>query len=297
MNKFANYKYREKEYAKYIHDYGFQTKHKPTELKLLLLYARDNLKEKNLKSYAESFCAEHEKEYNRALWFKTINDAVSYASDNKNKLQTIDCIPITYGEAEYIRGLPFTQDFKKLFFAFLIQMKLNKKVYEFKNSIPYTSTYFKGGIRKYNEIKKMANVSGKLDINGEFIHEMSQKGHIAIYYNGLIKHLWMDECKPSGDTVIDVKDFENVGYYFDYYCGEKGVKLCKECGQPFKVSAQCKTYCKRHKDYYKPVGEKVKACVDCGIEFTVDGRNNSKTRCATCQTKYRRSQDKLRKSH
>ena len=297
MANFTNYKYKEFDYAKCVYENGFQTKHIPTELKLLLLYARDEkkIKKSKLKDFAIEFCEEKVDGFNRVLWFKAINKAVSFASENKNRLLNVDSVPITSGEVDYVVNIPVSQDYKKLFFAFLVQMKLNKIVSEFKNRKEYDTTFFKGGIKKYNEIKKMANVSSKLDINGEFIHDMSKQEYIAIYYNGLIKHLWMGNCQPSGEVVMEVKDYENVGYYLDYYCGVKGVKLCKECGQPFKTSQSCKTYCKRHKEYYKPIGEKSRKCVDCGAEFTIDARNNTKVRCSSCQKKHRQETDKIRK--
>jgi len=289
MANFTNYKYKELDYAKCVYENGFQTKHIPTELKLLLLYARDEKKTKKskLKEFALGFCEEKVEGFNRVLWFKAINKAVSFASENKNRLLNVDSVPITSGEVDYIVNLPVSHEYKKLFFAFLVQMKLNKIISEFKNSKEYDTTFFKGGIKKYNEIKKMANVSSKLDINGEFVYDMSKQEYISIYYNGLIKHLWMEDCQPSGEVVIEVKDYENVGYYLDYYCGVKGVKLCKECGQPFKTSQNCKTYCKRHKEYYKKMETKTIKCEDCGCEFVVSSMAAKTKRCAECQKKHK----------
>lgn len=298
MANFINYKYNEIDYAKCVYENGFQTKHIPTEMKLLLVYARDYLgtKKSQLKNFAYAFCEKHVEGFNRVLWFKTINKAVNFASANKNRLLNVGSVGLTEGEVSYITALPFSQDYKKLFMAFLVQAKLNKTVYEFKNGKEYTSTFFKGGIKKYNEVKKMANVTGKVDINGDFIYDVSREGYIAIYNNGLIKHLWMDDCKASGETVIEIVDFENVGWYLDFYYGADGMRLCKKCGQPFKVSKECIYYCKKHKEYYEPVGEKTKQCVDCGAEFTIDARNNTKVRCADCQAKHRRITDSIRKS-
>lgn len=298
MANIINYKYCEKDYARMVYEKGFQTKHIPTELKLVLLHIRDEVgvARKDLKQALIDFCAAHDETFNLAIWYRRINDAVNFAMDKKNRLINIEEIAVTEGEAEYIDSLPVEHDYKKLFFTFLVQMKLNKTVSEFKNGSPYTTMFFKGGMKRYNEVKKMANVPAKLDINANFVRDMSAAGYISIYYNGLIKHNWLEGCKEAGEAVIHVKDYENVVVYWDYYKGVKGTRLCKECQQPFKVSPQCKTYCKRHKEYYKPVGEKAKNCIDCGAEFTVDARNTTKVRCADCQTKHKKERDRIRKS-
>ncbi len=292
----VNYKYCEKDYARLVYEKGFQTKHIPTELKLVLLHMRDEIgvERAGLKQALIDFCAAHDEGFNLAVWYRRINDAVKYATDKKNRLINIDEILVSDGEARYIDSLPVEHDYKKLFFTFLVQMKLNKTVYEFKNQTEYTSTFFKGGIKRYNQIKKMANVPAKLDINAHFIRDMSEIGYVAIYYNGLIKHNWMDDCKESGGAVISVKDYENVGVYWDYYKSVKGVKLCKECQQPFKASPQCKTYCKKHKEYYKQLDHKIINCVDCGDAFVVPPKANNKKRCDKCQALHREKYIKSR---
>lgn len=289
MANFINYKYNEIDYAKCVYENGFQTKHIPTEMKLLLVYARDYLgtKKSQLKNFAYEFCEKHVEGFNRVLWFKTINKAVNFASANKNRLLNVGSVGLTEGEVSYITALPFSQDYKKLFMAFLVQAKLNKTVYEFKNGKEYTSTFFKGGIKKYNEVKKMANVNGKVDINGDFIYDVSREGYIAIYHNGLIKHLWMDDCKASGDTVIEIMDFENVGWYLDYYCGVKGVKLCKECLQPYHANSKEKVYCKKCQEGLARPKRKTIICADCGVEVEVNAKANNQRRCAECQERHR----------
>lgn len=289
MDSYKNYKYKEVDYAKYIYENGFQTKHIPTEMKLLLVYARDylNVKKSKLKDFAYNFCEDNVDEFNRLDWFRVINKAVGFASDTKNRLINISQIDITSGELEYIMALPVSHDYKKIFLAFLVQMKLSKQIYEFKNGKEYTSQFFKGGIKKYNDVKKMANVPTKLYINAHFIREMSVDGYISIYYNGLIKHLWMDQCLPSGDVVMVIKDYENVGYYLDYYCGEKNMALCRDCQQPFKVSRANRKYCAKHKDYYKKMVEKEFTCPECGKIEIVPAKSNNQKRCAECQTKHR----------
>lgn len=289
MANFINYKYNEIDYAKCVYENGFQTKHIPTEMKLLLVYARDYLgtKKSQLKNFAYAFCEKHVEGFNRVLWFKTINKAVNFASANKNRLLNVGSVGLTEGEVSYITALPFSQDYKKLFMAFLVQAKLNKTVYEFKNGKEYTSTFFKGGIKKYNEVKKMANVNGKVDINGDFIYDVSREGYIAIYHNGLIKHLWMDDCKASGDTVIEIMDFENVGWYLDYYCGVKGVKLCKDCLQPYHANSKEKVYCKKCQAGLARPKRKTIICADCGVEVEVNAKANNQRRCAECQERHR----------
>lgn len=293
----SKYKYDELGYAETIYKDGFQTNHIQTELNLLAAYAKHVLEMKpaRRKQFIYEFCGKHLDGFRRELWFKQINRALDYSNKKQSVLSRITHIEVTRGELDYILSLDVSHDCHKIFFAFLIHTKLNKSVYEFKNGKPYDSTFFRGDKSKYNLVKKMANVPSAIDINGEFVHQMYKAGLIDVLFNGLIRHKWMEDCLPSGDVVIEVRDFENVGLYLDYHLGVKGVKLCGYCGQPFVVSRNDRLYCKEHKDYHPKIGDKTVTCVDCGALFDVDSRNMTKVRCDTCQKKHRQQLDRERK--
>ena len=186
-------------------------------------------------------------------------------------------------ELDYINSLEIEYDFKKVLFTFLVQMKLNKFIYEYKNEKLYTSKYFKGGSIKYNNIKKMANLNNNMNINDDIIYFLNEFGLVKTLHKGLIVLNYLDNCFETGDVVIEVKDFENVGWYLDFYNGLKGMVLCKYCGQPFKQTNHDISYCKKHKQYYIPIETKTIICQDCEKELIIDSKDNKTIRCEQCQ--------------
>ena len=69
-------------------------------------------------------------------------------------------------------------------------------------------------------------------------------------FNGLVKLNFMEEIyeiKKSKylDTtiVLQIKDYDSVGWYFDYYNHNKKIAFCKECGKIFKKKSNRQEYC------------------------------------------------------
>ena len=106
---------------------------------------------------------------------------------------------------DYINSLDIEYNFKKVLFTFLVQMKLNKVVYEYKNEKPYNSRYFKGGSIKYNNIKNMANLENNISINDDIIYYLNQYKLVTILHKGLIELNYLEYCKEDGDVIIEVK--------------------------------------------------------------------------------------------
>lgn len=241
-----NYKYNELEYAELVFKKGFQTKHIPTELRLLVLYLRDvvGLKPKQREEAIYEFCKLHIPKFKKEKFFKTINKALKTGLKKEQKLITIPYIDVSQGEIDYINSLDIMYEYKKVLFAFLVQMKLNKQIYEYKFDKEYNSIYFKGGRKKYSVIKNMSNIPTKMSLNDEVINELSNKGYIQILHKGAILLKYLEDCIFSGDVIIKITDFENVGYYFDYYNGVKDVILCEVCSQPTKKTGKNQKMCK-----------------------------------------------------
>ena len=83
-----NYKYNELEYARLIYNKGFQTKHIPTELRLLVLYYKEvlKLKPKQRMEMIYDYCEKNMPDYKRAKYFKMINRALNQANKNEQKI-------------------------------------------------------------------------------------------------------------------------------------------------------------------------------------------------------------------
>jgi len=246
-------------------------------------------KPKERKERLSKFCEKNIENYHRAKYFKIINKALNYASNKKNNLITVEKIDIYNNEVNYINHLNIDYQYKKLMFAFLVQMRLNKYVSEIKNQKEYISNYFRGGKSKYKSIKDMANVSGTIKINDDFIHTLSRESYklITILYSGLIRLDFLDNCKSEGNVVIEIRDYENVGWCFDYYNHVDKVVLCDYCKQPFKQKHKNECYCKKHKEY-QPMETKIIKCIGCGDDVKLSAKDNQTTRCEECYETYRK---------
>lgn len=304
-----DYKYNELEYAKLIYDKGFQTKHIPTELRLLAVYMRDILEMKPKKRREElyKYCEVNIPNYNKAKYFKTINRALQQATKKTNKLITIKEINIYQNEVDYINSVQLSDNHKKVLLALLVHKKLSKMVYDIKNADnpdkrDYNMVFFNGGTKIYNNIKKISNIPTSIKLNEDIIHDLlnyklndtDEKYLITALHNGLIILNFIDELNESGNIPITIKNFNNVGWYLDYYNNIKNIKLCKHCNQPFKQTKNDILYCSEHKQYYVPMETKTITCIDCGEEVEVDARNMTKVRCNECQKVINREKTRLR---
>lgn len=105
---------------------------------------------------------------------------------------------------------------------------------------------------------------------------------------GAVSHDENDEAA----LILNEYDYRELAYtYLNYKNG--GYKRCEECGSWFKVksSEPGTLYCHLHKPISaKPMGYKVKTCVDCGQDFYTSSKDNQSVRCENCQAVYRRKQ-------
>lgn len=243
------YKYKEIAYAEEIYKNGFLTKYIPTELRLLVLYYRDVLelkpKEREYKIY--EFCNKYISNFSKEKFYKTINRALNTGLKKEQKLISISSIEMFECEVNYINSLDISQEYKKVIFTFLVQLRLNKIIYEYKNTgKEYNMLYFKGGTKKYNNIKKISNIPIKILLNDEVINTLENLKLITILHKGMISLDYIKNCKQEGDIVFSITDFDNIGLYLDYYNGENNVIKCSNdgCDKLIKKSNNRQKYCK-----------------------------------------------------
>jgi hypothetical protein len=241
-----NYKYREHEYAELIYNNGFQSKYIPTELRLLVLYFRDvlEMKPKEREYSLYKFCNKYIPDFKKENYYKSIKTALRAGLNKEQKLVTINKIDIYQSELDYINSLEINQEYKKVIFTFLVQLKLNKIVYEYKRNKEYEMLYFYGGKIKYNMIKNMSNIPKVISLNDEVINTLNELGLITILHRGKISLDYIKNCISEGEVVIEITDFENVGLHLDYYNGVKGVIKCGGCEKIIKTKNNRQLYCK-----------------------------------------------------
>lgn len=317
-----DYKYTELDYAKNIYENGFQSEqHRPTELRLVATYMRRVLdyKPKKLREEMYKWCESHIVGYKRELYYKRINSAINKACKKGSMLVNVESVNFYKYEMNYINGLyimcdiddkeesEYSYECKKLLFILLFKMKVNKFITETKSTdsdFEYKGKYFKGGQKKYTELKKLAKLPEKVRINEDIINTLWINGLVSPMFNGLVKLNFMEEIydiekNENLDTtvVLQIKDYDCVGWYFDYYNQDKKIAFCKECGKIFKRRSTNDVYCRDCVDnvkYYEPIETKTIICVDCGKEIEVKAWDTKTDRCEECQSVRNKEKTRLR---
>lgn len=240
-----NYKYREHECARTVLEHGFQTSHTGRELRLAAMYCREvfSLDKAGVRRKMTELCGKCLPDYNEARYYKLINYAVREAFKKGNILISIEEIQIYAGELDYIESLSLGREQKKVLLALLVCRKLSKEVFERKNSTPYTNICFGGGKAKYSELKKMSNIPTGLDINSDVISVLCWERLINVLHNGLITLDWIYNTSETGDVVLRITDFQNVGFYYDRLHGDRNIKECSVCGGLYRVRVNNQRYC------------------------------------------------------
>jgi hypothetical protein len=81
----------------------------------------------------------------------------------------------------------------------------------------------------------------------DMINKLVQKGLVNSLDNhsGLIYLDCLKDINQDGEIFYELKnkDFDNLGYIFDYYKGENKIKSCQECGSLFKQKANNQKNC------------------------------------------------------
>ncbi len=247
-----NYKYREHEYAQLVLEHGLQTSHTGKELRLAGLYCREvfGMDRAGVRRRVVEVCKNSIPDYNEARYYGVINYAVREAFKKNNHLISVDEIPVYKGELDYIDSLPLNRECRKVMLALLVSYKLSKTVYERFNPLPYTNMCFGGGKSRYNELKKISNIPSSMDINTAVISALSEARLINIIHSGLISLDWIYNTSETGDIVLRITDFLNIGLYYDRLHGDRNIKECSICGGLYRAKTNNQRYC----------------CKDCSIE-------------------------------
>ena len=226
------------------------------ELRLVATYMRRYLdyKPKELRlqmyGYSEKFIVG----YKREKYYPIINKAINQAIKKGSCLIDIDSIFIYKEELDLINSFDINSNYeyecRKLMFTILTKMKLNRAIFEIRNTDEEKTSsgmFFKGGQRKYNELKKQAKLSEKIRINEDLFHSLYQNKLVTPMYNGLIKFDFMEELNKveKKEELIEVKQFDEIGWFYDYLMGDKKIKLCESCNKLIKVKSKTKPekYC------------------------------------------------------
>lgn len=271
-----NYKYNEEEYGKLIYEKGFQSQFLKYETVVLVKYLKKLGKsKKDSEKFMYEFCKKYIPGFNKVKYYKVIDRALREGRKGKNPLMVIKDVPILKKELEYIDSLELDIEYKKLLFAFIVKRKLAYEIHKIHNAETIElSTYFNGAKKSFREVFKSANITKKgykidnmiINLVKEDVVESIIKGDLILKYMYNIyntetyvvqkkNHLTyeMEDVerkrilyKFDEDEVFErIKDFDNIGYIFEYYKGDKKIKKCEECGKLIKFkSKKTPKYCK-----------------------------------------------------
>ncbi|GEM_PF-769916 len=309
----TEYKYRELDYALKLYQDGLQSScHIKNELRLVATYMRRilNYKPKRLKEEFYHWCEEHIDEYNQVLHYKIMNTAIRAAVKKGSALIQLESVPVCQPELDYIMSAallpadPAVPELnyycRKLMFTLLCQLKINKTISELKNTdeaYVYQSVFFRGGQRRFTELKKMAALPDSVRIHEDIIHHLYCSGFVTPLHSGIIRLDFMNDLyqinAEASEPTLTITEFEICGRYFDLYNKKQQIFVCCGCGKLFRTRTKNSNqkYCKSCSDsnpYYTPLISKAVCCSDCGKEITVSSRNNQTNRCESCYTIYRK---------
>jgi len=248
------FQYNQSKYADYIIKNGFSSKYLRMELKILALYYRDKgMPPKKRKAILYEMCNKYIEGFNRVNFFKLINSVVTYSSNKKNKLIDIDHILVTSTSLNYIDNLDVDYLCKKLLFGFIVFDKLGKVKWTIENEKESNNEHFFA-----NNPSSYRNLTKSLSINKsvlrkygyqkiyEVTHYLINKGLLEDTINNT-KLLFLYNIPIDENISIEVKNYDNVGLYYDLHSGTKNVKKCENCSVPIKVKSNSAKYCEECK--------------------------------------------------
>ena len=244
-----DYKYDEENYAKLIIKEGFQSGFIKYELLVMVKYLKKiGKKKKETVEFIYDFCEKHIEGYNKVKYYKVIDGAIRDGRKKNNNLIVVEKIDIMKNEMEYIDNLNIEHEYKKILLTLIVSKKISMEIHKIQsedNDIKL-SFYFDGTRKKYSEIFKQSNIVGNYKIN-DMINDLVDKEIITSVIKGNIILSYAENIKKGGDIYYSLltKDFENVGYVFDYYKGVNKVKMCEgeNCNRLIKGTSNNIKYC------------------------------------------------------
>lgn len=279
----------EKEYVENVLIPNGEVNKKPT-LTLMLLakyYKSKGKKPSEVKDILNAYMARNYDFYLPELWEKTVN-SISRKSKGM-ELREVDGVPIYKAEIEKIAELN-NPKLERLAFGMLCYAKMCN----------ISSPTNNGWINcKINALFKSCNIAVQnKDYKYLMIHELFNRGYIALSNRITNMNMQVQFMNESGDVALMIKCFESLGYEYDLYRGNGNYTRCEVCGTLFKAKkGDNRKYCKEHTGYQTHKQREVE-CINCGKVFFVDSTNSKTCRCEECQTKEhnRINRENMRKS-
>ncbi len=214
----------------------------------------------------------HHDIFNEHSYSKIISDCIKKAA--KKPFYYVESVKITKKEMDIIAEQNNLR-YEKILFVMLCMAKIQRDAYGFNN-----------GLISYNitELFKTARVSVPVDDREHILHEFLKLGLIDLPIKNDTKCLFIKFVDDTDDNVVlelNEQDCGELAYAYLKHTGKGKISRCSKCGKLIKKSQKFGNMCKGCQEYSTDV--KIKWCIDCGKEFSVDSRNTTKCRCDECQ--------------
>ena len=214
--------------------------------------------------------------FDESYYSNLVSDAIKRA--HKMPFYNIDSIKITKSELDSISSLDNLRA-EKVLFVLLCMAKQQRAISGFTN-----------GLVRYSltELCKLARISVPADDREYILYNILQKGLLSCPKKNDTKCLIVNCVNDNDDIILELDeiDCKELAYvYLNWKNDGKGYTRCQKCNKLIKQSkTRPRKYCEECAKY-EPIGEKIVVCVDCGVEFKVDGSNKRTYRCVKCQHK------------
>lgn len=222
----------EREFAEQaLESYTLGSKPLETLGRIARYYTADGYKRGEICSLLEGFLLKCDPGINIVKWQDAIERQVKAAS--KFGLIEIDSIPITQAELDVCGALSGVQ-MKRLMFTLICLAKYSNAVNEKNN----------GWVNRPDiEIFKMANVVTSVKRQSLMLNDLRALG--LIRFSRKVDNININvECIDyTGNAVLNIVDFRNLGYQYLRYCGEPYFE-CESCGIVIKRTNNSQRYCR-----------------------------------------------------
>lgn len=247
LNKY----YKEKDYAEEMlrkRDFDVRS---AGDLKILAKYLK-YIGEEKIEDKLMDFCKKKGKKwFKEAVNYKLIDNSMLFIQKKENKLVQIENIPITKGEMEYIESLPYGKLEKKILFTFIVINKLKHLKNKLRGfEVNYNQNYFGGsGSFSYKTLMKTLQEKLSRNFKEKGIHKtikmFNDDGLTRTTQNTALELLFINSIEESDEIVIEVKDFDTIGLYYDYWIGESNIAKCEDCNYLIKKTSGNKRRCEK----------------------------------------------------
>ena len=296
MRDMKYYQYRQEELAEYIWKHGFQSTYVSYELKLVALYIANkySLSEGEVAASLQEFLQRVDPEYTKNKWCVRLFQATKSAAQKRAALLQCDSIKMYNSEYLYVNSLSLDNELKKVVWTMMVQKKLDKYSYETQYETPYTIFSYTNNKRRLSALPRIAGIKKKtgFDLGIDVLHPLIESGLLEVVHTkgDPFKINFADQIVFEGKEIITVRDYEHIGLYWDFLCGEP-VGFCEVCDFPFTKKAKGRTrkYCDYHAEKHSlGDSETDQVCIDCGKTFTRSTHAAMQIRCPACQKEHRR---------